>query len=201
MLNTLKDNAGANHRPKRLGRGLGSGLGKTSGRGQKGQKARSGVSLNGYEGGQNPIYQKLPKRGFTNIFKRDVALLNLGQLQSYLESGRIDAKKPITTTLLKEVGLVRKTVDGVKILGKGELKMKVDIEVEWASASAQKEVEKQKGKLTLNPNAGKMKSVAKSPEKKVEEKSSEKTTEVPVEKKTVASKKITPNKQPTKTEK
>src|SRR6195952_5758498 len=122
VLNELRDNEGAHYRKKRLGRGIGSGKGKTSGRGVKGQKAREGVSLNGFEGGQLPIYRRLPKRGFHNVNRKEYAPLNLGSLEAAFESGKIDAAQPINEAMLRDAGLVRlRKVDGVRLLAKGAI--------------------------------------------------------------------------------
>ncbi|PIB23907.1 50S ribosomal protein L15 [Amylibacter kogurei] len=148
-LNQLSDNKGANKKRKRIGRGPGSGTGKMGGRGIKGQKSRSGVSLNGYEGGQMPLYMRLPKRGFNNINAKTHAVVNLGLLQKFIDEKKLDAKKPITEAVLVESGLVRRVKDGVRILAKGELKAKLDITVSGASKSAIAAVEKAGGKLTV----------------------------------------------------
>jgi large subunit ribosomal protein L15 len=150
-LNELSDNPGARQAPKRVGRGIGSGTGKTSGRGHKGQKSRSGVAIKGFEGGQMPIYRRLPKRGFTNHrFAKTYEVINLDRLQQAIDDGRINAKKPIDRAALIAAGLVRKQRDdGVRLLGRGELKAKLDITVDGASRSAIAAVEKAGGKLTL----------------------------------------------------
>ena len=124
-LNELSDNPGATRPRKRLGRGTGSGLGKTSGKGHKGQKARSGVAVNGFEGGQMPIYRRLPKRGFTNIFRKKFGVLNVGRLQAAIEAGRVDAGQPITTAALVAAGVVKEAKEGVRLLGKGDLSAKI----------------------------------------------------------------------------
>ena len=147
-LNELRDNPGATKKRKRIGRGPGSGTGKTGGRGIKGQKARSGVALNGYEGGQMPLYMRLPKRGFNNINRKRHAVVNLGLLQKFIDAKKIDPKKPITEEVLVESGLVRRVRDGVRILAKGEFKAKVDLQVTGASKSAVAAVEAAGGKLT-----------------------------------------------------
>ena len=148
-LNQLRDNAGARLKSKRLGRGIGSGKGKTSGKGVKGQKAREGVALNGFEGGQLPIYRRLPKRGFTNIFRKEYAPVNLGALARAIEEGRIDAALPITEAELRAAGLVRGgKIDGVRLLASGELKGAVTITVAGASAAAVAAVEKLGGSVT-----------------------------------------------------
>jgi large subunit ribosomal protein L15 len=148
LLQEIRDNPGARKKFKRVGRGEGSGKGKTCGRGVKGQKARSGVSIKGFEGGQNPLYTRLPKRGFTNIFRVPVAALNLGQLQQCIEQEKLDPKKEITIEELKEAGLVRAKAEIVKLLAKGELKSAIKITVHKASQSAVKAVEKAKGTIT-----------------------------------------------------
>lgn len=136
-LNELRDNAGSRLKSKRLGRGIGSGKGKTSGKGVKGQKAREGVALNGFEGGQLPIYRRLPKRGFKNIFRKEYAPVNLGALAKAIEAGRIDAAQPITETTLAAAGLVRGSkVVGVRLLANGEIGRAISITVSGASAAA-----------------------------------------------------------------
>ena len=120
-LNEVRDNSGATKNAKRVGRGVGSGTGKTSGSGHKGQKARSGVSINGFEGGQMPIHRRLPKRGFNNIFRKKYAVVNLGRLQDALDAGKLDAKKPVDAAALVGAGVISKARDGVRILAKGEL--------------------------------------------------------------------------------
>ncbi|GLQ35113.1 50S ribosomal protein L15 [Amylibacter marinus] len=152
-LNELRDNAGATKKRKRIGRGPGSGTGKMGGRGIKGQKSRSGVSINGYEGGQMPLYMRLPKRGFNNINAKTHAVVNLGLLQKFIDAKKIDAKKPITEEVLVESGLVRRVKDGVRILAKGELKAKVELTVTGASKSAVAAVEKAGGTLTVTSTA------------------------------------------------
>ena len=123
-LNEVKDNDGATKNSKRVGRGIGSGTGKTSGSGHKGQKARSGVSINGFEGGQMPIHRRLPKRGFTNIFRKNYVEVNLGRMQAAIDSGKLDAGKPVDAEALVNAGVISKARDGVRILAKGELKSK-----------------------------------------------------------------------------
>jgi large subunit ribosomal protein L15 len=154
-LNQLSDNSGARKDRTRVGRGIGSGKGKTAGRGVKGQKSRSGVAIKGFEGGQMPIYRRLPKRGFKNPFRKEFSVVNLGRLQQAIDDKRIDAKKTIDTDALMAAGLVgRRVKDGVRILAKGELKAKVTIEVAGASQAAVAAVEKAGGKIVL-PQAGK----------------------------------------------
>ena len=148
-LNELKDNAGARKSAMRVGRGMGSGKGKTAGSGHKGQKARSGVAINGFEGGQMPLYQRLPKRGFNSRNRKDFQLVNIGRLQSAIDAGKLDAKSPITIEALVEAGIIGKVVDGVRLLAKGELKAKVDITVTGASKGAVEAVEKAGGKVTV----------------------------------------------------
>ena len=154
-LNELRDNAGAHLTSKRLGRGIGSGKGKTSGKGVKGQKAREGVALNGFEGGQLPIYRRLPKRGFHNIFRKEYAPLNVGTLNKAIESGRIDASQPITEATLAAAGLVRGAkVAGVRLLNKGEITRAVQITVHGASAAAIAAIEAAGGSVaTATPKA------------------------------------------------
>jgi large subunit ribosomal protein L15 len=153
-LNELSDRPGATKAKKRLGRGVGSGLGKTSGRGIKGQKARSGVAIKGFEGGQMPLHRRLPKRGFKNIFAKKFNELNLGKIQAAVDSGRLDGKKPITVEALKEAGLIRRARDGVRLLGTGEIKGKLAFEVTGASQSAIKAVEAKGGTVTLKSITG-----------------------------------------------
>jgi large subunit ribosomal protein L15 len=153
-LNELSDRPGATKAKKRLGRGVGSGLGKTSGRGVKGQKARSGVAIKGFEGGQMPLHRRLPKRGFNNIFAKKFNELNLGRIQAAVDAGQLDGKKPITVEALKEAGLIRRARDGVRLLGHGELKSKLAFEVTGASQSAIKAVEAQGGSVTLKSITG-----------------------------------------------
>jgi large subunit ribosomal protein L15 len=153
-LNELSDRPGATKPRKRLGRGVGSGLGKTSGKGVKGQKARSGVAIKGFEGGQMPLHRRLPKRGFNNIFARKYNELNLGRIQAAVDAGRLDGKKPITVEALQQAGLIRRAKDGVRLLGNGELKAKLAFEVTGASQSAIKAVEAKGGTVTLKSITG-----------------------------------------------
>ena len=153
-LNEIRDRDGATRAKKRLGRGIGSGLGKTAGRGTKGQKARSGVAIKGFEGGQMPLHRRLPKRGFNNIFAKKFNELNLGRVQAAVDAGLLDAKQPITVDALKEAGLIRRTKDGVRLLGHGELKSKLAFEVTGASGSAIKAVEAAGGTVTLKSITG-----------------------------------------------
>ncbi len=148
-LNELRDNPGARKTRKRVGRGIGSGAGKTGGRGHKGQKSRSGVSLLGFEGGQMPLYRRLPKRGFHNPFRKEFVEINLGVLQNAVDSGKLDAKKTVNAEALKAAGLMKKSFDGVKILAEGELKAKLTIEAAKASKAASAAVEKAGGKVVI----------------------------------------------------
>jgi len=148
-LNDLRDNPGARKKPITVGRGIGSGKGKTCGRGVKGQKARTGVSIRGFEGGQMPLHRRLPKRGFNNIFAKDYAEINIGRLQQAIDAGRVDAKQPITSESLMHAGVVVKAKDGVRLIGKGELKTKIQISVAGASKSAAAAVEKAGGSVTI----------------------------------------------------
>ncbi len=152
-LHELRDNPGATKKAKRVGRGPGSGLGKTGGRGIKGQKSRSGVAIKAYEGGQMPLYQRLPKRGFTNINSKRHAVINLGLIQKFIDAGRIDAKAPITEASLVESGVIRRRRDGVRVLAKGELSAAIDITITGASAAAIAAIEKAGGKVTMTKTA------------------------------------------------
>ena len=153
-LNELRDNVGSRLKSKRLGRGIGSGKGKTSGKGVKGQKAREGVALNGFEGGQLPIYRRLPKRGFKNIFRKKYAPVNLGALARAIEIGRIDATLPITEATLAAAGLVRGSkVVGVRLLANGEIGRAVTITVSGASATAIAAVAAAGGNVTTTVSA------------------------------------------------
>lgn len=148
-LNELRDNDGATRQRTRVGRGIGSGKGKTSGRGHKGQKSRAGKAIKGFEGGQMPLYRRLPKRGFSNIFAKSYAVVNIGRLQAAIDAGKLDSKSPVTVTTLKEAGVVRRARDGVRLLAKGELKAKLTIEVAGASKAAVAAVEKAGGKVVI----------------------------------------------------
>jgi large subunit ribosomal protein L15 len=146
-LNQISDNQGARKPRTRVGRGSSSGLGKTSGRGGKGQTARAGSSINGFEGGQMPLYMRIPKRGFHNLFANDFSEVNLGRIQSAIDQGKLKTDQTITGVALAEAGLVRRSRDGVRLLGKGELKAKVNLEVAGASASAIEAVKKAGGSV------------------------------------------------------
>lgn len=148
-LNQLRNNPGATKKPIRVGRGIGSGKGKTSGRGVKGQKARTGVSIKGFEGGQMPLFRRLPKRGFNNPSAADYAVINLGQLQTAIDAGKLDAKAAINEAALKKAGLVGKIGAGIRLLAQGELKAKVNLTLSGASETAQEAVKKAGGTLTL----------------------------------------------------
>ena len=180
-LNEISDRPGATKAKKRLGRGIGSGLGKTSGRGQKGQKSRSGVAIKGFEGGQMPLHRRLPKRGFNTIFAKDFNEVNVGAVQAAIDAKTLDAKNPVTVQALLDAGLIRRVRDGVRLLGDGELKTKVAFEVTGASGGAVTVVEAAGGSVTLTPmprrtakpdGEGKpkqeRKAAAKSPAKKAE---------------------------------
>ncbi|RIY01527.1 50S ribosomal protein L15 [Aureimonas flava] len=148
-LNEIADKDGATHSRKRLGRGIGSGSGKTGGRGVKGQKARSGVAINGFEGGQMPLYRRLPKRGFVNIFAKDFNIVSLDKIQKAIEAGKLDAKATIDLAAMQAAGLVRRARDGVRILGDGEVSSKLTIVADGASRSAVEKVGKAGGTLTV----------------------------------------------------
>ena len=148
-LNEITDNPGSSKKRQRIGRGIGSGSGKQAGRGGKGQTARSGVRIKGFEGGQMPLHRRLPKRGFTNIFKSDYNEVNLGRVQAAIDAGKLDAGKPVNEEARVAAGVCAKLRDGVKLLGSGELKAKVAFEVERASKSAVAAVEKAGGSVKL----------------------------------------------------
>lgn len=148
-LNELSDNYGARKGRMRVGRGIGSGKGKTAGRGQKGAKARSGVSVNGFEGGQMPLHMRIPKRGFNNIFAKDFAEVNLGMIQKMIDAGKLDVSGTVDHAALKAAGLARGGKDGVRLLAKGELTTKVAFAVTGASKGAIAAVEKAGGSVTL----------------------------------------------------
>jgi large subunit ribosomal protein L15 len=148
-LNELRDNEGAARKKKRVARGPGSGKGKTAGRGIKGQKSRSGVAIGGYEGGQMPLYRRLPKRGFSKPNRLSFAVVNLGTIQAFINSGKLDPKAEITEDALLAAGVVRRKLDGVRVLAKGELKAKVRLAVTGASKAAIEIVEKAGGALAV----------------------------------------------------
>lgn len=147
-LNEIRDNEGARKSRKRVARGIGSGSGKTGGRGQKGQKSRSGVAVNGFEGGQMPIYRRLPKRGFKNHFAKEFAIVNLDTLQKAIDAGELNADDVNVESLLKS-GVISKKLDGVRLLGRGALTVKVNVSVNSASKTAVAAVEKAGGKVNL----------------------------------------------------
>ena len=148
-LNELRDNDGARYKAKRVGRGIGSGKGKTAGSGVKGQSSRTGVAINGFEGGQMPIYRRLPKRGFHVPFPKEFSEVNLGRIQKAIDDKRLDAAQPITAEVLQAAGLIGKIHDGVRLLGRGELTAKVTVVVVGASAAAVAAVEKAGGSVTV----------------------------------------------------
>lgn len=148
-LNEIKDNPGAHRKYKRVGRGIGSGKGKTSARGGKGQTARSGVSLLGFEGGQMPLFRRLPKRGFRSLFGKEHSHVNIGRLQEAIEAGKLDAGKSLDEAALVSAGLIKPSRDGVRLLAKGEIKAKITIEVAGASKAAVAAVEKAGGKVIV----------------------------------------------------
>ncbi len=148
-LNELKDNPGSRKFRLRIGRGIGSGMGKTGGRGGKGQTARSGVRLSGFEGGQMPLHRRLPKRGFNKLDRKSYNEINLGRLQQAIDDGRLDAGKPVDVAALVASGLARRPLDGVRLLGDGELKAKLALTVNHATATAKAAIEKAGGSVTL----------------------------------------------------
>jgi large subunit ribosomal protein L15 len=165
-LNDLRDNEGATHSKKRLGRGIGSGSGKTGGRGVKGQKARSGVAVNGFEGGQMPLYRRLPKRGFKNPFRQDFNSVSLARIQSAVDSGKLDISATVDAAALVKAGVIRRAKDGVRILGgEGEFKAKLAFDVAGASESAKALIEKAGGSVTLPTPVEPVKKMAPKPKK------------------------------------
>ncbi|MFC5586024.1 50S ribosomal protein L15 [Nitratireductor kimnyeongensis] len=154
-LNELRDKEGATKSRKRVGRGIGSGTGKTGGRGVKGQKSRSGVSINGFEGGQMPLYRRLPKRGFKNIFSNDFNEVSLGRIQAAIDAKKLDGKAVIDVAALVSAGVLRRAKDGVRVLSDGELKTKVSLEVAGASKAAIEKIEKAGGTVKLLEAAAK----------------------------------------------
>ena len=148
-LNQVRDNEGARKGRTRVARGYGSGKGRTAGRGVKGQTSRSGVAINGFEGGQMPIYRRLPKRGFNNIFRLDFVEVNLSRLQAAIDAGSLDATKEINAVALMEAGVVRRAKDGIRILGKGELKSKVTVRVAGISTKAKEAIEALGGEVIV----------------------------------------------------
>ena len=153
-LNEIRDNPGAHYRAKRVGRGIGSGKGKTSGRGGKGQTARSGVAINGFEGGQTPLHRRLPKRGFNNkIFRKEYKIVNVGRLQQAVDAGKIGAAETITGSVLVAAGVLRRVGDGIRLLAKGDITAALTIEVAGASKAAITAIEKAGGKVVLPAGA------------------------------------------------
>jgi large subunit ribosomal protein L15 len=150
-LNEIADNAGARKARMRVGRGIGSGKGKTSGRGVKGQKSRTGVAIKGFEGGQMPLYRRIPKRGFLPPHQKAWVVVNLGTLQKAIDEKKLDAAKPIDAAAMQAAGLFKKAHDGVRLLGKGEITTRIEVKVAGASASAIAAVEKAGGKVELPP--------------------------------------------------
>ncbi|AQX18199.1 MULTISPECIES: 50S ribosomal protein L15 [unclassified Bartonella] len=148
-LNELRDREGATKSYKRIGRGIGSGTGKTGGCGVKGQKSRSGVSLNGFEGGQMPIYRRLPKRGFKNLFSKAYNEVSLGRIQLAVDAGKLDIEKSVDVVTLKEAGIISRVKDGVRLLSDGELKVKMTFNVSGASEMARKKIEKAGGQVNF----------------------------------------------------
>ncbi|MEQ8298569.1 MAG: 50S ribosomal protein L15 [Nitratireductor sp.] len=148
-LNELRDKDGATHSRKRVGRGIGSGLGKTGGRGVKGQKSRSGVSINGFEGGQMPIYRRLPKRGFKVPFPKEFNVVSLARIQIALDAKKLDAKDTVTAEALVKAGVIRRVKDGVRLVSDGELKAKVNFDIAGASKAAVEKVEKAGGSVKV----------------------------------------------------
>lgn len=152
-LNDLRDKDGATHSKKRLGRGIGSGSGKTAGRGVKGQKARSGVAVNGFEGGQMPLYRRLPKRGFNNIFAKSFTVVSLARIQEAVDAKKLDVKATVTAEALFAAGVIRRVKDGVRVLSDGELKAKLAFDVAGASKAAIEKIEKAGGSVKLPEKA------------------------------------------------
>ena len=154
-LNEIRDNPGAHYRAKRVGRGIGSGKGKTAGQGGKGQLGRSGIAINGFEGGQTPLHRRLPKRGFNNkMFQKDWKIVNLGRLQQALDAGKLSAEGAVDAKRLVAAGVLRRAGDGVRLLAKGELKAALTLEVAGASQAAIAAVEKAGGKVVLPAGKG-----------------------------------------------
>ncbi|WP_350334688.1 50S ribosomal protein L15 [Coralliovum pocilloporae] len=148
-LNDIRDNEGATKARKRVGRGIGSGTGKTGGRGVKGQKSRSGVAIKGFEGGQMPLHRRLPKRGFTNIFAKNFNIVSVGRIQQAIDAGKLDAGAPVTAASLKEAGVLKRIKDGVRLLADGEITSAVTFQIEGASKAAVAAVEKAGGSVAV----------------------------------------------------
>ena len=149
-LNTLTDNKGSTRNRRRVGRGVGSGIGKTSGSGHKGQKSRSGVAIKGFEGGQMPIHRRLPKRGFVNIFRKNYVEVNIGNIQKAIDDGKIDSSKPLDNNVFQSSGLIGRPKDGVRLLANGNISTKIEVHVAGASTSAISAVEKAGGAVVLS---------------------------------------------------
>ena len=162
-LHELSDNPGATHRRKRVGRGPGSGTGKMGGRGIKGQKSRSGVAIKGYEGGQMPLYQRLPKRGFNKPNRKEYALVNLDRIQAFVDAGKLDAGADLDEAALVASGLVRRVRDGVRVLGRGEVTQALTVRVTGASAGAVAAIEAAGGSVTLTGAAAARAEAAEAP--------------------------------------
>ncbi|MFI0849188.1 50S ribosomal protein L15 [Mesorhizobium sp. IMUNJ 23232] len=160
-LNDLRDNEGATHSRKRLGRGIGSGSGKTAGRGVKGQKARSGVAINGFEGGQMPLYRRLPKRGFKNPFTKSYNVVSLARIQVAVDAGKLDAKETVTAEALIKAGVVRRPLDGVRVVSDGDLKAKLSFDIAGASKAAVEKIEKAGGSVKFPEPVEPVKKMAK----------------------------------------
>ncbi len=148
-LHTLQNNPGSTQNKTRKGRGIGSGKGKTCGRGHKGQKSRSGVAIKGFEGGQMPIHRRLPKRGFNNYNRKTIVNINVSDIEGFVASKKLDAKKAITVDVLRDAGIIKGQFDGVKLLAKGEIKTAVTVQLQAASEAAVKAVEKAGGKVEI----------------------------------------------------
>ncbi|GGF63459.1 50S ribosomal protein L15 [Azorhizobium oxalatiphilum] len=152
-LDEIRDNDGARKKRMRVGRGIGSGKGKTGGRGVKGQKARTGVAIKGFEGGQMPLHRRLPKRGFHNIFALDFNEVTLGRIQTAIDAGKLDASQPVTEAALVAAGVLRRAKDGVRVLGTGELTTKVSLDVAYATKSVTAVIEKLGGTVKVAQKA------------------------------------------------
>lgn len=154
QLNAVRDNKGARRGLMRVGRGIGSGKGKTCGRGGKGQTARTGVAINGFEGGQMPLHRRLPKKGFTNIFKKQYSVVNVGTLQAAVNSGRLDASQIVTTADLVRLGIASKSTHGLRVLSQGEITTKISLNVQGVSESALKKIQTAGGSVVVEALSG-----------------------------------------------
>ena len=179
FLNEITDNKGARKSRRRIGRGIGSGRGKTSGKGVKGQKSRTGVAIKGFEGGQMPIHRRMPKRGFNNISAQEYSEITLGRLQKAVDAGKLDVSQPVTIAVLKATGLVRHTRDGVRLLATGTLNAKISLEVTGATAAAKAAVEQAGGsvKVTILPKAEQPVIITKGMKKKLAKKKNKPSAE------------------------